>query len=132
MLDQIKKGTVAVLSMDGKMIAGGWGQVTSKIAHTYGCVGALVDGPVRDIVQIAHQKFPVFAKGLHPASIRGRMKLGTIDESVECGGQVIKNGDFIFGDQVGVVVVPRGELEKVVSLSRYKSNQKATAWQIPV
>lgn len=118
LLDNIEKGTVAVMSMGNTMMAAGWGQVTSTIAMSLGCRGAVIDGPARDIPRVADLQFPVFARGYIPSSTRGRFKLNKLQEPMTCGGRLVKPDDLIFADINGVVVVPGDKIREVFEAAK--------------
>ncbi|MHA1264436.1 MAG: RraA family protein [Candidatus Helarchaeota archaeon] len=119
-IDKAPKYPIACISMEGKMIAAGLGQSTSRILQGLGFQGGLVDGPIRDIAQVTALKFPIFAKGIICSSIRGRMvvDLESMMEPVQCGGRFIHTGDLIFGDINGVVVIPQNEIDHVLDKAK--------------
>lgn len=118
MMKEVKRGSLIALDMSGSMAAAGWGQVTSKMAQDFGCTGAVVDGPARDIPRIAELKFPVFARGVVASSIRGRIKPVAVQTEVRIGGRRVRPGDLLFADINGVVVVPKEHIEPVLKRSQ--------------
>ena len=49
---------------------------------------------------------PVFASGITPNA--GEPKgMGEINAEITCGGQTVRPGDYIVGDDSGVVVIPK-------------------------
>jgi 3-hexulose-6-phosphate synthase/6-phospho-3-hexuloisomerase len=68
--------------------------------------GVVIDGAARDIDAIKEMDFPVFSR--HISSNAGEPKgYGEIGTEIICGGQRVREGDWIIGDESGVVVVPR-------------------------
>ncbi len=128
MLGKVGKHRAVVMSMSGLNIAAGLGQITSMICQRLGVTGGVVDGPVRDLVQVSQLKFPLFARGTIPSSIRGRMSLGSLMEPISCGGVVVQPGDLVMGDINGVVVVPAAEIEEVLAEAK-KIIQADAFWQ---
>lgn len=118
MAEGIHPGTIPVVGMSGLSVCAGWGHVTTTLTRSLGCVGTVVDGPVRDLARVIDMKYPVFARGTMPASIRTRMRMGAIDAPLTCGGVEVHPGDLIFGDINGVVVVPGGESQRVLAAAR--------------
>jgi len=116
----VPKLPVVCVDMSGQMIAAGLGQSTSRMLQQFGFRGGLVDGPVRDVLQVTALKFPMFARGIICSSIRGRMvvDLDHVNQPMACGGRAINPGDMIFGDVNGVVVVPGDRVEDVLKKSR--------------
>jgi len=50
--------------------------------------------------------YPIFASGIVPNA--GDPKgMGEINAEISCGGQTVRPGDYIIGDDNGVVVIPR-------------------------
>lgn len=104
---------VIVIDMSGTTDCSGWGQIVTRIAVTQGAVGTVVDGTVRDMADVDTMDFPVFARGRHPGTMRGRLNVESIGESVKCGGVTVHHGDLILGDGDGVVVIPQDRIEEV-------------------
>lgn len=96
-----------------------------------GCVGALVDGGVRDVRWFEHHGFPVYAQYRSPVQSIGRWKVTAWQVPVFVRGATtkvvrIEPGDFILADADGAIVIPRAllttVLEKAESLT-YKEAQ---------
>ena len=104
---------VMVIDMAGATDCSGWGQIVTRIAVNQGAVGTIVDGTVRDMADVDTLDFPVFARGRHPGTLRGRLNVEWIGESVKCGGVTVHHGDLIIGDGDGVVVIPQDRMEEV-------------------
>jgi 3-hexulose-6-phosphate synthase/6-phospho-3-hexuloisomerase len=68
--------------------------------------GVVIDGAVRDVDDIRATKFPLFAKAIVPNA--GEPKgFGEINAEIRCAGQYVRPGDWIVGDESGVVVIPK-------------------------
>lgn len=104
---------VIVVDMSGATDCSGWGQIVTRIAVSRGAVGTVVDGTVRDMADVDKMDFPVFARGRHPGTLRGRLNVESIGESIKCGGVTVHHGDLIHGDGDGVVVIPQDRIEEV-------------------
>lgn len=78
-------------------------------AKRRGLTGIVTDGLVRDAGGIRATGLPVFARGLSPSSPfkDGGAEIGG---AISCGGVAVHPGDYVIGDEDGVVVVPQGEL----------------------
>ena len=71
-----------------------------------GIAGVVIDGAVRDIDDIKAMNFPVFSRAVVPNA--GEPKgMGEINAEIQCCGQTVRPGDWIIGDESGVVVIPR-------------------------
>ena len=66
----------------------------------------VIDGPVRDVEDIIEMRFRVFSSGV--VSNAGDPKgFGEINAEITCGGIKVKPGDYIVGDDNGVMVIPK-------------------------
>lgn len=106
MLDSIEPGTVSVWSCGGSMECAHWGEIMSTAAAQRGCMGAVVDGGVRDVDFINAMQYPVFARFKSSASSVGRWDIREYQIPIRIGHTTVHPGDFVFGDTDGVVVVP--------------------------
>ncbi|HEV2124024.1 MAG TPA: RraA family protein, partial [Chloroflexota bacterium] len=88
-----------------------WGELLSTAAKQRGARGAVIDGYVRDVRQIEAMRWPVFSTGMYPVDSAGRSMVVEYGQPVECGGVLVREGDIIFGDVDGIVVIPR-EIER--------------------
>ena len=103
--DVAKEGDVIVVYAGSKDVAP-WGELASWSCKQKGITGIVIDGAVRDVEEIRRLRFPVFAKYVVPNA--GDPKgFGELNAEIKCGGQEVKPGDWIIGDDNGVVVVPK-------------------------
>jgi regulator of RNase E activity RraA len=105
-IDGLDAGSVAVIAANGDGRTAYWGELFSAAAKGHGAVGAICDGPVRDVPRIRAVGFDVFAAGSRPIDFRARMRVIATGEAVRCGGVLVAPGDLVLGDDDGVVVVP--------------------------
>ncbi len=111
-LTLIKPGDVLVIEGGGNHSWALLGFLMVSTAQKLGVAGIVADGCVRDAQEIRKAGFPVFSAGLSP---NGPFKEGPgeINFPISCGGQVVRPGDIIIGDDDGVVVLKQ-ELAKDV------------------
>ncbi len=83
-----------------------------------GAAGAVTNGGCRDTDEIIRQKVPVYSRYIRHGIRPGRVELGGINERINCGGAMVRPGDFIAADGDGVVVVPIEVAEKVAGFAR--------------
>lgn len=103
--DVADEGDVIVVYAGSKDVAP-WGELASWSCKQKGIAGFVIDGAVRDVEEIRRIRFPVFAKYIVPNA--GEPKgFGELNAEIKCGGQEVKPGDWIIGDDNGVVVVPK-------------------------
>jgi 4-hydroxy-4-methyl-2-oxoglutarate aldolase len=107
LIDDLKKGEVAMLACSGNPRIAPWGGLLSTASKARGAAACVTDGLVRDIRHIRSMKFPVFAAGIGPLDSKGRGIVAEIDVPVEIAGVRVEPGDLVFGDADGVVVIPK-------------------------
>lgn len=111
-IDQAKKGDVIVIDVGGAPVAV-WGELASNSAMMMGCTGVVIDGAIRDIDDIKALEFPAYARTAVPNA--GEPKgYGGIGIEITVGGQTVRTGDWIIGDESGLIVVPK---EKAVEVA---------------
>jgi 3-hexulose-6-phosphate synthase/6-phospho-3-hexuloisomerase len=104
-IDRAQVGDVIVIDACGGEIAV-WGELASWSCKTKGVVGVVIDGAARDIDAILDLDFPCFSR--HIASNAGEPKgFGGIGHEIVCGGVPVRTGDWVIGDESGVVIVPQ-------------------------
>jgi len=104
-IDVARKNEVIVINNDGATHVAPWGELATLSCVKKGISGVVVDGAVRDVDDIRIMKFPLFAKAVVPNA--GEPKgFGEINAEIQCGGQYVRPGDWIIGDESGVVVIP--------------------------
>ena len=104
-IDRAKPGDVIVIDVGGGPTAV-WGELAANSALVRGVAGVVVDGAVRDVDAIIDLGFPCFSR--HVAPHAGEPKgHGEIGGEIEIGGQTVHSGDWVVGDESGLVVVPR-------------------------
>lgn len=106
-IDHAKPGDVIVVAAGGVGPAL-WGEMASRSAMNREVAGVVIDGGLRDSGDIAELKFPAFARVICPNAGEPR-GLGEIGVSVTIGGETVEPGDWILGDDDGVVRIPRDQ-----------------------
>ncbi|MHC1564432.1 MAG: RraA family protein, partial [Candidatus Hecatellaceae archaeon] len=72
------------------------------------------DGAVRDVEVIRQLSFPVYAREITPTA--GDPKgFGEIGVEITCGGVKVKPGDWVVGDDNGVVVIPEEQAVEIAN-----------------
>lgn len=113
-VDSCRTDEVLIAAAHGSMRSAVWGELLSTAAKNRGCVGAIVDGAVRDVAAMTRLDFPIYALGTRVEDSRDRQRVVDIDVPVEIGGVMFRAGDLVFADADGVVVVPREVETEVV------------------
>jgi 3-hexulose-6-phosphate synthase/6-phospho-3-hexuloisomerase len=112
-IDKAEKGRVIVVDVKGGNTAI-WGELATWSAKQKELAGVVIDGAIRDLDDIVKMDFPLFSR--HVSSNAGEPKgLGEIGTEITCGGQIVKTGDWIIGDDSGVVVVPQEIAQEIAN-----------------
>jgi len=106
-VDGCRPDDVLIAAAGGSSRSGIWGELLSVAAQKSGCVGAIVDGAVRDIRQMRALGFPVFARYTSPYDSKDRQRVIDVDVPVEIDGVRFTPGDLVVADLDGVVVIPQ-------------------------
>ena len=111
-IDLAEEGDVIVIDAGG-MGPALWGELATHSCIQKKVAGVVIDGAIRDTVEIRALKFPAFSRLITPTA--GEPKgFGEINVAVKVGGKRVFPGDWMVGDDDGVVVIPR---DKVVEMA---------------
>ena len=80
-----------------------WGEVNTTIHKGFGMSGALTNGVMRDLGDMA-EGFPVVAGSIGPS--HGFVHVRSVNQPINIFGMNIKSGDLVHADRHGAVVVP--------------------------
>ena len=113
-VDACQPDDVLICAANGSTRSGVWGELLSTAALNRGCVGAVVDGMVRDVSQMSKMDFAVWARGTNVLDSLHRQRVIDVDVPVEIDGIEFRPGDLVVADVDGVVVVPQAlEVETI-------------------
>lgn len=120
-LDALKvasSGDVIIVDAAGETETSIWGGLMAGLCKKKGVIGAVVDGAIRDVDEIADLGFSIFARAVVPRSTHtpysGRLEPIEVNIPIALGRTVIHPGDVVVADEIGVVVVPLGSAQQVV------------------
>jgi len=119
-----KHDVVVIASTDRE--SGVWGELLGVAALARGAAGAVVDGLVRDIDQVRALDMPVYGRGASPLDSAGRQEVTAVGEPVQVGDATIRRGDLIFGDTMGVIVIPREVARTAIEHAEEKLRAEST------
>ena len=102
-IEMAQPGDVLLISAGGPERAY-CGELMMMDCRNHGFAGCAIDGYLRDIDEISHMDFPVFARGITP---QGPYKFGPgeINVPVVIGGKLVRPGDIVVGDDDGVLFI---------------------------
>ena len=120
MLGDVPAGHVAVYSC-GQDVSAHLGELSVTSLKARGVAGCVLDGGCRDVRFILDEGFPVFCGHLTPEDSTWRWELEATQVPITIGSVRIEPGDWLVGDDDGVVAVPRGIAESVLSEAEEKA-----------
>jgi len=112
-IDAAEPGSVIVIDAGGAPPAV-WGELATHSAIQKHLAGVVIHGAVRDTADIRELTFPVFARHVTPQA--GEPKgFGEINVPIRISGVRIGPGDWIVGDDDGVLVVPKERAAEIAN-----------------
>jgi regulator of RNase E activity RraA len=112
-------GSVLVFDCGGDMQPAYFGEMSCQVAYAHGCRGMLIAGNCRDTQYVLKMPdFPMFTFGTRPNAFGG-WSLLDVKVPVYIPGHLkhyvrVAPGDFIFGDNDGVQLIPTGVVDEVL------------------
>ena len=104
-IEHAQPGDVIVIDAGGVGPAV-WGELASHSCKVKGIAGVVIDGAIRDTPEIRRMGFPAFARYSMP-NVREPLGLGEMGVPVKISGVTVKPGDWLLGDDDGVVHIPK-------------------------
>lgn len=99
-------GAIFLVDAGGNMELNTIGSLVAVVAVQSRMAGAIVDGCVRDVAGMQELGFPVYARGTVVPSVRGRMAIESINQSVQFAGHAVDAGWIAAADANGSIVFP--------------------------
>lgn len=104
MADAPKPSVAVVQDLDYPNAIGAyWGEVNTTIHKGFGISGALTNGVMRDLGDMAPD-FPVVAGSIGPS--HGFVHVRSVNQPIRIMGMDVRPGDLIHADRHGAVVIP--------------------------
>ncbi|GAB61905.1 MAG: bifunctional hexulose-6-phosphate synthase/ribonuclease regulator [Candidatus Jettenia sp.] len=112
-IDIAKEGDIIVIDAGGTGPAV-WGELATHSALQKKIRGVVIHGAMRDVAEIRKLNFPAFTKMVMPMA--GEPKgFGEINVPIRISGIQINPGDWIIGDDDGLMVLPQSEADIMVN-----------------
>ena len=93
-----------------------WGELATESCVQRKLAGVVIHGAIRDTAEIAQMTFPAFSRLVQPNA--GEPKgLGELRARLSIDGVPVETGDWIVGDDDGVVVVPQRKAVEIANRS---------------
>ena len=119
-LDQLEKNEI-YLAPGGTKRCAYWGELLTATAKKRGAAGAVLNGWHRDTPQVLAQNWPVFSCGCYAQASSVRTQVVQYRCQIEIGQVTVQDGDIVFGDIDGVVIIPKEIAEEVITKALEKA-----------
>lgn len=97
-----------------------FGELSATSLLARGVAGCVIDGGCRDTRFILDEGFPVFARHVTPEDCTWRWEVVATQTPITIGTVVVRPGDWVVGDDDGVIVVPQEVAEEVLAEAETK------------
>lgn len=128
-------GSVLCFDCGNDMQPAHFGEMSCQLAYAHGCRGMLLAGNCRDTQYVLKMPdFPMFSFGTRPNAFGGWI-ITEVNKPIYLPGHIshyvkVMPGDFIFGDNDGVQLIPRALVDEVllrVEATAAKENEEREA-----
>jgi regulator of RNase E activity RraA len=127
-LSVAQEGDVIVVDAAGETETSIWGGLMSGLCKMKGVVGAVVDGAIRDTDETRDLGFQIFFKSIVPRSTHspysGRLEPIEINVPIQCAGVIVRPGDLILGDEIGVVAIPLEDAAETLKKAQEQADKE--------
>jgi 4-hydroxy-4-methyl-2-oxoglutarate aldolase len=112
-------GSILCFDCGGDMQPAHFGEMSCQLAYAHGCRGMLLAGNCRDTQYVLKMPdFPMFTFGTRPNAFGGWI-VTEVNEPIYLPGHIthyvpVMPGDFIFGDNDGVQLIPARFVDEVL------------------
>ena len=128
MIDALYPGSLVIWDTSKDEGTAHYGEMMTAASMMQGCVGAVIDGGVRDVDRIIKTGFKVWSRYRTPASMADRFNITGWQQPIRIGRTEVAPGDLVFADMDGIVVVPRAFAEEVL-LKAEDRNRTERSWR---
>ena len=126
-IDIAGPGNIIVIYNGSTSIAP-WGGLATLSCKIKGIEGVVIEGAARDIDEIKALGYPIFSRGSVPNA--GEPKgMGEINAEITCGGQTVRPGDYIIGDDSGVVVIPKDRAYEIAKRAQMVAQNESRLYE---
>ncbi|WP_371373531.1 RraA family protein [Sporomusa aerivorans] len=119
-LDQLQADEIYIAAGGTKRCAY-WGELLTATARVRGAAGAVLNGWHRDTPQVLEQNWPVFSCGCYAQDSSVRTQVVDFRCPIEIGQVTIQDGDLVFGDVDGVLIIPKDIADEVLEKALIKA-----------
>jgi len=114
-IDIAQPGDVLVIDAGGVEVAV-WGELATESCLKKGVAGVVIDGAIRDIEDVRKLGFNAWARFINPTALEPK-GFGEINTPLKLEGLDVAPGDYIVGDDSGLVRIPKMRLAEIANRS---------------
>jgi regulator of RNase E activity RraA len=123
-LDAVEPGTILIFDCGGAPVST-FGGLAALGAVKRGAAGVVIDGACRDLNEIRHTGLWLASRHVTPKSGKGRIKIEAIGVPIEVCGVPVAPGDYIIGDETGIVCVGAQRLQEALEIAEELTRRDA-------
>jgi regulator of RNase E activity RraA len=133
-LEMGQPGDVIVVDAGGETETSVCGGLMGGLAKNRGIRAMIIDGAGRDTDELRYIGFPIWTRAITPRGTHtmfsGRKEELSINVPITCGGVMVRPGDVVVADEIGVTVVPLAEAATVLKAAREQAarEQSTREW----
>ncbi len=113
-IDDVPENSVIVIDNEGRLDCTTWGDILTQVAIMRKIAGTVVNGAVRDVEFIRQSSYPLYASSIYMRSGKNRVYKSDQQCELTINGVTIQSADIIFGDDNGILVIPKNRLIEVI------------------
>lgn len=117
-IDAVPAGSIIVIDNHGKPDCTTWGDILTTVAQSKDILGTVCYGATRDTSKIRHLNYPLFNVGVTMRSGKNRVYKVNHQLPITIHDVLISPGDWVVGDDDGVLVIPKQKVKDVYALAQ--------------
>jgi 4-hydroxy-4-methyl-2-oxoglutarate aldolase len=127
-LEMGQSGDVIVVDAGGETETSVCGGLMGGLAKNRGIRGMIIDGAGRDIDELRSLNWPIWSRAVTPRGTHtmfsGRKEELSINVPIQCGGVLVRPGDFVIADEIGVTIVSSEKAEEILKLAQEQADRE--------
>jgi len=117
-IDDVPSNFALLLDNEGRNDCTVWGGIMTKLAVRNRIAATIINGVCRDVDEILKYSYPMFIKSYYMRTGKDRAMMYSVNETVSVSNVQINPGDIAVGDDNGVIIIPLGQEEQVLRVTR--------------